>query len=257
MSDTDRAVDAAGIARLLRTRILAGEYAPGTMLPSYRDLAATHGVNENVARHALRILVETGQATARQGSGTFVTDAGLSVQPTPRFLVRDQPTRVIPARRHGGSDDGDLHPVVLQVSQDSAPAAVAAALRLHNPEAPVTIRRQILATATGQPAEIRISYLPTHLTHDTPLASPDTLAEPWLDAIAAHTGHSVTALSTVITARPATDPEAAALDLPGGGHALVLVRDETCLNRQRLPIALTRSIFAADSTRLTDEYPPG
>lgn len=54
-------------------RIVRGEYAPGAMLPSEFDIAATFGVSQGTARKALIQLEQKGIVERRQGKGTFVT----------------------------------------------------------------------------------------------------------------------------------------------------------------------------------------
>jgi DNA-binding transcriptional regulator YhcF (GntR family) len=56
----------------LRTRIGAGELAPGQRLPGLRDLADSTGVNVNTARAVYQRLEQDGLIESQHGSGTFV-----------------------------------------------------------------------------------------------------------------------------------------------------------------------------------------
>jgi len=60
------------IARLLRAKIEAGEYAVGTRIPGERELATLYGVSRITTRHAIADLVQRGLLVRRQGRGTFV-----------------------------------------------------------------------------------------------------------------------------------------------------------------------------------------
>ena len=60
------------IADELRTRIVRGEYALGTMLPTEKDLLTNYGVSRYTVRAALQQLREQGFVSMRRGSGTRV-----------------------------------------------------------------------------------------------------------------------------------------------------------------------------------------
>jgi GntR family transcriptional regulator/MocR family aminotransferase len=58
----------------LRTAILSGRITAGVQLPSTRDLARDLDVSRNTVMSAINQLTAEGYLTARQGSGTFVSD---------------------------------------------------------------------------------------------------------------------------------------------------------------------------------------
>jgi DNA-binding GntR family transcriptional regulator len=60
------------VAAILRERIDAGRYAPGTRLPSINDLVQEFGVARTTAGKALRLLVADGLAEISQGMGFYV-----------------------------------------------------------------------------------------------------------------------------------------------------------------------------------------
>lgn len=59
-------------AAALREYIISNDLAPGTRLPSEKDLAAALGVSRNVLRQAVASLQGLGMLRAEQGSGTYV-----------------------------------------------------------------------------------------------------------------------------------------------------------------------------------------
>ncbi|MDQ0470368.1 FadR/GntR family transcriptional regulator [Labrys wisconsinensis] len=67
---------AADIARSLRRRIEAGEWADGRRVPPERDLAADFGVARNTVRRAMQLLEEDGAVSREVGRGTFVRPDG-------------------------------------------------------------------------------------------------------------------------------------------------------------------------------------
>lgn len=87
------------VARALRTDITGTKYPPGTRLPSYRDLAAEHGVAPNTVMAAVRMLAAEGLVIVRASSGAYVrdprADTGVDSAPLRRDLaqVRDQLNR--------------------------------------------------------------------------------------------------------------------------------------------------------------------
>ncbi|EFH28824.1 MULTISPECIES: PLP-dependent aminotransferase family protein [Streptomyces] len=63
-----------GLTDALREAVRTGRLAPGTRLPSSRALAADLGIARNTVADAYADLVAEGWLTARQGSGTHVSD---------------------------------------------------------------------------------------------------------------------------------------------------------------------------------------
>lgn len=65
----------AEIADHLRRRIDRRRIKPGEKLPSTLELAQEYGCSYMTARRAIGVLASEGRVVARQGLGTFVTDA--------------------------------------------------------------------------------------------------------------------------------------------------------------------------------------
>ncbi|MEV7736694.1 PLP-dependent aminotransferase family protein [Streptomyces sp. NPDC088921] len=83
-----------GLTDALREAVRTGRLAPGTRLPSSRALAADLGVARNTVADAYADLVAEGWLTARQGSGTRVSERTV-VPPTgapPRHREPGRPT---------------------------------------------------------------------------------------------------------------------------------------------------------------------
>ncbi|RYY90709.1 MAG: GntR family transcriptional regulator [Comamonadaceae bacterium] len=88
----------AAVASALRARILAGEWAPGTALPSEQALAQEHGVALATLRRALELLAGQGLVERSHGRGTFVRES-LSGATMLRFFRFDGGTGEVPASR--------------------------------------------------------------------------------------------------------------------------------------------------------------
>jgi DNA-binding GntR family transcriptional regulator len=65
------------IAERLRERIAAGEFPPGTQLPTGRELAVEFDVAPNTVLAAIRELRDEGLVASQQGRGTFVRDGAV------------------------------------------------------------------------------------------------------------------------------------------------------------------------------------
>ena len=74
LSDRDNEPLQAQIVRQVRTRILAGDLAAGTDLPSIRTLARDQRVSVITVQRAYEILEREGLIHARRGKGVFVSD---------------------------------------------------------------------------------------------------------------------------------------------------------------------------------------
>lgn len=64
------------IADALCAEAAAGRLAPGSRIPSARELAASLEVNPNTAARALQTLADRGVARAERGTGYFLADDG-------------------------------------------------------------------------------------------------------------------------------------------------------------------------------------
>jgi GntR family transcriptional repressor for pyruvate dehydrogenase complex len=99
----DRSRLSTAIVEQVLEGIESGAFAPGSALPAERLLAARLGVSRSSVREAIRVLEHTGVLAVRTGSGTYVTEAGLSKAATLRAQAaltgEHSPLDVIAARR--------------------------------------------------------------------------------------------------------------------------------------------------------------
>ncbi|MFC8514107.1 PLP-dependent aminotransferase family protein [Streptomyces sp. NPDC057257] len=82
-----------GLTDALREAVRTGRLAPGTRLPSSRTLAADLGIARNTVADAYADLVAEGWLTARQGSGTRVSERTVvpPANPAPRPRAHSRP----------------------------------------------------------------------------------------------------------------------------------------------------------------------
>src|SRR6266446_8799083 len=61
------------LKEIMRERIRSGEWKPGDLIPSERELGEKYGISRMTARQAITDLVNEGLFYREQGKGTFVS----------------------------------------------------------------------------------------------------------------------------------------------------------------------------------------
>jgi DNA-binding GntR family transcriptional regulator len=130
--------------------------APGDMLPTYAELAASTGVSLITVRRALDELEKAGRVRRHQGRGTFLARPRIVTEPTRAGSLLG----TLRAGDTGPSADS-IDTRVVEICRGLASAGVVSALRI-DPAAPVwRLRRQRLVD--GQPAVGETSIIPVAL----------------------------------------------------------------------------------------------
>ena len=60
------------LSTILKGKIVSGEYAPGSFLPTENDLSASFGVSRVTVRNALDLLEKQNLVVKKKGSGTYI-----------------------------------------------------------------------------------------------------------------------------------------------------------------------------------------
>jgi DNA-binding GntR family transcriptional regulator len=252
----------ASIRDQLATEITSGVYPAGALLPSIREIMQRWDVSTTTARKVLDELVAAGFARKESTRGHISTGgpqespsappAGEHARhgPAPvtvagRLAVR--PAQTIPADKSVDTDGGNVI-AALDVRAEPPPADAALALRVADPSRPVIARRCLHAAPDNAPVQFRVSYLPTELAEPTPIGRAEPLPEAWPAALATHLGIRVRLARSHITARHPHTEEAAALAL--ASDAALLVREDVYADQHGTPVAYTRTVWPADTTRL-------
>ncbi len=68
------------LKEIMRERIRSGEWKPGELIPSERDLSEKYGISRMTARQAITELVNEGLFYREQGKGTFVSQRKITQQ---------------------------------------------------------------------------------------------------------------------------------------------------------------------------------
>lgn len=101
------------LLQLLRQQILAGQFAPGTRLPTEEELGQQYGLSRGTVRKAIEQLSAEGFVYTEQGSGTYVSATPPHATP---FRLAECPSRSAVTYR--------------VITQEVIPAAMAVAQRL-------------------------------------------------------------------------------------------------------------------------------
>ena len=119
------------IKALLERSLEAGEWGPGTAIPSESDLARRFGASQGTVRKAIAALASENLVVRRQGKGTFVATHTEEASSAYRFL------RI---RRNDGANEYPVSRVV-DVRRGKATAEVARILELKAGDPIVVVRR--------------------------------------------------------------------------------------------------------------------
>jgi GntR family transcriptional regulator len=162
------------VADQLRAAIEAGEYPPGSELPSELELASDYQVSRQTINQAVRLLRSEGLVLVRRGKGTTVREIPV--------IHRAALTRYQRQERERGGGRGAFDTEIkgmglaprseTTVDTVEAPADVAAALGLE-PGAQV-VRRQRRMYANDVPVQLAPSYIPADIATGTQLAEVDS-----------------------------------------------------------------------------------
>jgi len=202
------------VADDMRTKIYAGELAPGERLPSEPELMATYQVSRTTVRRALLQLIHEGLVQSRPGVGYYVRSVTPLVWEASR-PERNTRTDISPADAWSiGVREQGREPVEdIEVAIIVPPARIASRLGLGDGETAVVRRRA--RRVDGELMLLADSYYPEALVRGTAIAQPGDVL-PGTYAVLEDLGHGWTRSRDEITIRMPTREEAARLGLAEG-----------------------------------------
>ena len=217
------------IQRDLALSIAAGDYPPGSRIPSETSLAKRFGVTRMTVRHAVDGLISQGLVTRRHGSGTYVSQRLQAQRPLNRLSgftedMRDQ------GRSATASE--------LRRSEVEAPGPVQEQLELQ-PGAHVVVLER-LRHVDGRPVALQRVWLPFALVPELARRSLDGVS--LYDALEQDYGIRVTTARQRITAVGATEREAGILGVTEGAPLIFAERLTRDANNRPVELAETWSV---------------
>lgn len=78
------------LIEIIQISIISGKYAPGSKLPSVRDLAQEASVNPNMMQKALAELERSGLVFSQRTSGRFITEDYRMIEELKSKLAREE-----------------------------------------------------------------------------------------------------------------------------------------------------------------------
>src|SRR6266498_2874881 len=222
------------IAAELRDAIWAGQYPPGSQLPTEPELGERFKVSRNTVRLALGLLANEGIITSTPGRGTFVRDRVMLTYHAARAEAADRPS--------DWTTDAYLTEVSQQGRKPSrtfdmrvVPATATVAQRLSVEEGEPVVVRRMFRRVDGEPWSVQDSSYPMDIAQECGLLVPHDIPRGTVRVMAEH-GYVEVGYVDEITARMPTPDEARTLDLGTGVPVLVYVRT-TFSNDGPVPLA--------------------
>ena len=221
------------LAKLLRGRIISGEWPAGSRIMSEHALMERYGVSRGTVRRAIGMLVDEGLLVQRKGKGTFVTRSGVAHPGGARPL----------SFAHALKEQGlAFKTQVLAKEVLPAPAEVAQELGLETGE-PVLFMRRV-RTVEGRAIVCQESW--ENLGACPGLADSDFMKESLFDAVERCSGHEIALSNMRSSATCAGKEHGGYLALPA--EAPVLLLEQTISLDNHVPIEWSLTWLRSDQS---------
>ncbi|MFJ6658658.1 GntR family transcriptional regulator [Streptomyces sp. NPDC091377] len=228
------------IADDLRSRVANGEFGPGDLLPSSRDLAEQWNVSRATVVKAYDVLRNDGVVVARQGAGFTVAETPVA---RPAGGRRADSARVsgAPYRRLGVPD------------RVVPPVQVREALGL-GADQPALRRMRLVLMDDATPGTLVTAWFPLDIADAAPrLAKPGPITEGTTHYVRRETGRSPAEGVDVTTVRLATEEEARLLEVDRPAAVAVVLH--VAYDQEGRPLVCEVGVTAAGVFEAIDRYP--
>lgn len=231
------------IADNLRRRIAAGEFGPGDLLPSGRDLCEQWQVSRATVNKALDLLRADGLVLARQGYGFYVTDTPIGRPAGQRGAGSARVTGGMPFRRLGTP------------TWEHPPAHIAEALDLQG-DVLALRRARLMLLEDGGAHSLATAWFPPDVAGPCPRLSQDgPIAEGTTHYISQTIGRSPVRGTDVTTVRLATDDEAEQLGVEQPAAVAVVLH--AAFDKDGRALVCEEGVTPAALWERIDNYPMG
>ncbi|WP_200308157.1 GntR family transcriptional regulator [Streptomyces adelaidensis] len=229
------------IAEDLRTRIANGEFGPGDLLPSGRDLAEQWDVSRATVVKAYDVLRNDGLVAARQGAGFTVAETPVA---RPAGARRADSTRLTGGAPYRRIDDPD---------RTVPPPHIVEALELKAGEEALRRVRLVLLD-DGSPHTLVTAWFPPAIADAAPrLAMKGPISEGTTHYVRRETGRSPVEGTDVTTVRLADIEEARLLEVERPAAVAVVLH--VAFDRDHRPLVCEEGVTASHVFELADNYP--
>lgn len=222
----------------LKQRMDSGEFAPGTMISSERELSEHYDVSRMTVRQAMTNMVNDGYLYREKGKGTFVAEQKIE-QP-----LQGMTSFTEDMKQRGMEASSQL------ISFETIPASLEIAKKLDLKEGADVFRVQRIRSADQQPMAIETTFLPVallpELTEDIVQGSLYQYVEDKLDL-------SIEKATQMIEATVADDHQASLLEVTE--HSAILLIERNSRLTDGTPFEVVKSAYRADRYKfISDIY---
>ena len=233
------------IAASLRERIRGGEWAAGEQIPSIPALAQAYGVAKQTVQRTVDQLRVEGVLITRPGSGTYVRG-------TRRRLNRLSRGRYGTRRGQHADLARRYRQELVEVGHSPAPPEVADAFGVADGTA-LLVRRHLVRTDEGQPAEVGASWFRPAEADRTSLARREAYGRPLYQEAEDEIGRRYASATDHLSARQPTREEAELLHIRPDTPVLHLLH--VAYDADHRPIEVAQATWPGPMTTLTESYP--
>ncbi len=229
------------IAESLRSRIAAGEFPPGSIVPSGRDLAEQWQVSRATVVKAMDVLRGDGVVEAKQGAGFIVVETPIGRPAGNRRSGATRTTGGMPFARVGTPD------------RATPPASVATALGLAA-DVEALRRVRLMQLPDGSPHSYVEAWFPSDIADQAPrLEQNAPIAEGTTRYVRRQTGRFPVEGTDVTSVRMATEDEALHLRLSAPSAVVVVLH--TAYDQDGRALVCEEGVTPASLWELKETYP--
>jgi GntR family transcriptional regulator len=221
------------LKEIIREKVSAGQWLPGSLIPSERELCEQYGISRMTARQSITELVNEGYLYREQGKGTFVAQPKITQQ----LVKLTGFTEDMQARAQ--------HPSTKVLEKQMAPVDESTAAKLRVKPGQLLFRVQRLRLADGAPLAIETSLI--SFMGCEKLLDEDLENQSLYYLLETRFGMPPLEAEQELEAGLAREDEAHLLQIPTGGPVL-LIRRITYTERGQ-PLEFAKSVYRGDKYR--------
>jgi GntR family transcriptional regulator len=236
------------VADDIRRRIDEGTYAPGSQLPSERDLGEEFDISRVTVRQAVGLLRSQGVVVVEHGRGVFVARARQVQRLSRSRLSRDARDQDKGAFLGDAAGGGFTPSVSVRISFEPADDRIAELLNVPA-GTELTVRTRVMQ-ADGQAVQLATSRLSRVVTRGTAIEENDT-GLGGMYARLEEAGHHLAHFAEHVGCRMPTPEEQQLLQLDTGQPVLTVTR----VAHADIPVEVNDMILAGDRYELSYEWP--
>jgi len=216
------------LQELIKSKIDQGEYQPGDLIPTEKELQKAYGVSRITVRNAINGLVLEDLLVKRQGYGTVVA--------AKRMVEDFSKLSSFTEKMH--AQGAEVTSKVLEVERITAPSRIAEHLHIEKDEFVIEVKR--LRLVNGEPIALFTNYLQPKLgVHEG-----DDFSGSIFKLLEQKYHVTISSGEKIVEAMVAGEDEARSLDIPVGDPVL-LIRNVT-YDENGIPIDYAEGIYRAD-----------